>query len=249
MNWNNSVLSVLLRRCGQIALAAGLAAPVCAAERAIRIATIEENRPLVIASKRILQLAYQRIGVPMEFVVVPSRRGQNLVESGDVDGVLVRFFPVPDSVARQISVPIARDEAVAFSTTTHFPVNGYASLQPYVVGYVLGITYFAQQLSNTRTETAPNLESLFRKLDAGRTDVAVDVRSSLCVAQKLGLTNIHILEPALSKGAPGYHALNGKHQALIQKLEVVLQQMENQGEIKHIYDNAMQEFMARCTPP
>lgn len=215
----------------------------------IRISTSPDKRPLVTAGERILTLAYQRIGVPLEFVAIPSKRAQVLIEAGQLDGIMVRFADTPGSAAEKVNVPIIYDEAVVFTRDTNFAVDGYASLKPYLVGYVFGITYFEKKLAESRTVTAPNLESLFRMLDAGRTDVAVDVRSSLCVARKLGLGQIHILEPPLSHGAPGYHALNKKHQDIIARLEPVLQRMEKQGELKRIYEEAMQEYMAHCSAP
>ncbi|MES2260089.1 MAG: hypothetical protein V4724_16325 [Pseudomonadota bacterium] len=94
----------------------------------------------------------------------------------------------------------------------------YDSLRPYRVGYVLGIHLALARLESFRTEAAPDSEMVLRRRATGRTGVAVDLESSLCLAKRMGLDNIHVIKPALE--VQYYQAyLHRRHAALAVRLE------------------------------
>jgi polar amino acid transport system substrate-binding protein len=146
---------------------------------------------------------------------------------------------------QKIATPIAYEELVVFSVNKRFKVAGYRSLQPYSIGYLLGSRIFEEKLKGMSVDTAPNLESLFNKLQAGRTDIAVDSRASFCRARKLGLTKVTILEPSLEKLLAN-HWVSRRHAALIPRLEAVLKKMKQDGAIKKIQEGAWKDFTAQC---
>lgn len=237
MNARFSLLTVLLFFCGVNAVQA---------VEPLRISIPEFSRPSTSTAQKVLLKAYAQLGVPIHFVAVPAVRSLAMWEANQIDGIATRFlnYGPPDSI--RVAAPVTYDEAVVFSFNKEFPIDGYASLKPYVVGYITGVSVFLDRLKAIpKTETAPNLESLFRKLEAGRTEVAIDSRDSLCTAKKLGIKGIVILEPALEK-AHGYHFLHQRHQKLVAPLENVLRAMEKDGTIKQIQEQVMQEFMAQC---
>ena len=204
-------------------------------------------RPSTVTAQKVLVQAYAQLGIKLNFIATPGARTLNMWSTGKLDAVAIKVIDsgLPDSV--KLSVPIAHEEIVVFATKKKLPVDGFDSLKPYVVGYVSGITYLEDRVRNVpQKETAPGLESLFRKLDAGRTDVAVDSRFSYCQVRKLGLNNIHILEPSLEK-RQGYHFLHTRHKQLLPALEAVLHTMEKEGTIKKIQDEVMHEYMEQCT--
>lgn len=216
------------------------------AVQTLQISIPEFNRPSTSMAQKILLKAYAQLGITIHFVAVPAVRGLAMWNTGQVDGITVRFldYGPPDSI--KVSVPVAYDEAVVFTLNKQFSVDGYASLQPYVVGYIAGVSVFLDRLKDIpKKEAAPNLESLFRKLQAGRTEVAIDSRHSLCLARQLGFKDIVILEPSLEK-APGYHYLHQRYANLVAPLEAILRAMEKDGSIKQIQREVMQEFMAHC---
>lgn len=219
--------------------------PAGRAQTGLKIATIEDRRPSVLAAQRVLQTAYGRLDIPIEFVATPVKRFTAEAEAGALDGIAVSLSPDPQSQLRQVKVAITHEEVVVYSAGVHFQVKGYASLQPYLIGAVHGLRHLKNQLPDARVEAAPNIASLFRKLAAGRTDIALDSRASLCLVRQLGLKQIYILEPAVSQPA-GYHYLHPKHQQLIPRLEAVLHKMEADGEIREIYQRALQEYLDQC---
>lgn len=217
------------------------------AERSLDISLPDTNRPSTSTAQRVLEKAYGQLGIKVNFVAVPGARALNMWNAGKLDAIAAKIIDsgLPESI--KLSVPVAFEEVVVFATKKNFTVDGFDSLKPYVVGYVNGITYLDDRLKNIpQRETAPGLESLFRKLEAGRTDVAVDSRFSFCLVRKLGLHEIRILEPSLEKRL-GYHFLHVRHQQLVPAVEAVLRNMEKDGSIRKIQEEVMQEYMEQCT--
>ena len=216
------------------------------AEQSLTISLPDTNRPSTITAQKVLSKAYGQLGIKVNFIAVPGARALSMWNSGQLDAIAAKIIDsgLPDSV--KVNVPIVFEEVVVFATKKNVTVDGFDSLKPYVVGYVSGITYLEDRLKNIpQRETAPGLESMFRKLEAGRTDVAVDSRFSFCLVHKLGLNDIRILEPSLEKRL-GYHFLHKRHQRLVPAIEAVLRNMEKEGSIKKIQDEIMQDYMLQC---
>ncbi|BBB69836.1 ABC transporter substrate-binding protein [Undibacterium sp. YM2] len=216
-------------------------------ERRLDISLSDINRPSTLISQKVLSKAYEQLGIKLNFISTPAARAISMWNAGRLDGISAKVIDsgLPDSI--KVEIPIVYEEAVVFAAKKNLNVDGFDSLKPYVVGYVSGIPYLEDRLKNVaQKETAPSLESLFRKLEAGRTDVAVDSRFSFCVVRKLGLRDIRILEPSLEKRL-GYHFLHVRHQQLVPAVEAVLRNMEKDGSIRKIQEETMQEYMEQCT--
>lgn len=224
---------------------ANLHAGASCAETPLQIGVLDDGRPSATAAKEILRIAYERAGIPVQFVSGPAKRNTGLLQAGKLDGFLFRLTFEPDYEMRTITVPITREDLVVYSAGISFAVKGFQSLAPYSVGYVAGVQVVAEQLKEAQAEAAPSIDSLFRKLDAGRTDIAVDSRFSLCNARQLGLSHIVILEPSLAQ-LNAYHVLHKKHQDAYQKLDAVLQKMEKDGEIKKMNDAVLYRYEEQC---
>ncbi|MFZ6641154.1 substrate-binding periplasmic protein [Undibacterium sp. TC4M20W] len=216
-------------------------------EHRLDISLSDINRPSTVMAQRVLSKAYEQLGIKVNFIATPAVRAISMWNAGRLDAISAKVIDTGLSDSIKVDIPIVYEEAVVFATKKNINVDGFASLKPYVVGYVNGIPYLEDRLKNVpQKETAPGLESLFRKLDAGRTDVAIDSRFSFCLVRKLGLNRIHILEPSLEKRL-GYHFLHARHQQIASALEPVLRNMEKDGSIKKIQEEVMQEFMEQCT--
>ncbi len=196
-------------------------------------------------AQRVLAHAYGQLGITVRFEELPNSRARSLLDSHAIDGVDYRIVDNQVSDLEKIAIPIAYEEFAVFSVNKHFKVAGYQSLQPYTIGHLAGARIFEEKLKGMQVDTAPNLESLFNKLEAGRTDIALDSRSSYCIARKLGLKNVTMLEPSLEK-ILAYHWLSKRHQALIPQLEAVLKKMKQDDTIKRLQDDAWKDFNARC---
>lgn len=86
------------------------------------------------------------------------------------------------------------------------------------------------------------LEQAFKKLDAGRSDLVIEERfAGLQMLNQLGFKGIQLLEPPL-KHYPLYHYIHTRHAALVPQLEETLQQMEQEGVIRTLQEQVMQEL-------
>jgi polar amino acid transport system substrate-binding protein len=212
----------------------------------LQIATSEARRPSSIMSEKILSLAYAQLGITIHLVPVPAARALAMWKSNQLDGIALRVIDIGFADTFRVNIPIAYEDAVVFTNKKQFQVNGYASLKPYVVGYMAGVSYLEDRLKDIpQKDAAPSIESLFRKLDVGRTDLVVESRSSLCTAKSLGYEKISILEPSLEKRM-GYHDLHLRHKALALALEQILSEMEKDGRIKKIQDEVARDFIQNC---
>jgi polar amino acid transport system substrate-binding protein len=202
-----------------------------------------EDRLSVTMAQRVLAAAYQELGQDVQFVKLPVRRG--LVPSNDVDGVGLAVTPDLGPTLNRVDVPIAYEEAAVYATRSDIVPNGYASLRPYLIGYIAGIGYLEAKFQGMRTDPASTLETLFRKLEQGRTDVVVDSRFNSCIIKQLGLQKVVLLQPSLEL-APGFHFLHQRHAALIPRITAVLNRMATDGSIKKIQAQAFKEYRAQC---
>ncbi|MES2049818.1 MAG: transporter substrate-binding domain-containing protein [Pseudomonadota bacterium] len=208
----------------------------------------ENLRVSSVMAQKILLEAYKRIGIKINFLALPAARSILMWDDGRLDGISYRLIDSQLENGIRLTTPITKGDVVAFSIKQRFTVTGYESLQPYLVGYMAGVPFLLERLKNIpRKEPAPSIESLFKKLELGRSDVVVESRLSSCFAQKLGISNIIILEPALETTL-GFHYLHKRQQKLVAPLEKVLRDMESDGTIKKYQDEATRDFMLRCEP-
>ncbi|WP_188566419.1 substrate-binding periplasmic protein [Undibacterium terreum] len=198
-------------------------------------------------TKEVLNYAYARLGVQVNFVDVPMRRGFAEVQAGTMDGITASGIAAIEKMVK-VSVPVTYNDIAVFSVRQQFRVTGYESLRPYSIGMIAGIKYLEERLNGMKLDKAPNVDSLFQKLAAGRTDIVVDALTDYCSARKLGLTEIRILEPVLERRL-AHHFLGERHTALARELETVLAAMEKDGTLKKIQERAEKKYQEQCNSP
>jgi polar amino acid transport system substrate-binding protein len=229
-----------------VALAAlqALAAPV-AWSSSLNFAVTTDDRFSRTIAQRVLTAAYKELGFDVAFTPLPIRRGYAQAETGEVDGLgMTVSLELAPSLLR-IEVPISYEETVVWATRRDIVPNGFASLQPFLIGHIAGVRYFESRLQGMRTDTATSLEALFRKLELGRTDVVTESRFNGCILRQLGLSKVVLLQPSLEV-LSGYHFLHQKHAALVPRITAVLRKMESDGSIKKIHAQALKEYKLRC---
>lgn len=202
-----------------------------------------EDRLSITMAQRVLALVYHELGVEVQYTKLPVRRGY--AQADEVDGVGLGVTPDIGPTLVRIEVPVSYEEAAVYATRADIVPHGYASLQPYVIGHIAGIGYLEARLQGMRTDTATNVESLFRKLEMGRTDVVVDSRFNSCLIKQLNLHKVQLLQPSLET-APGFHFLHMRHAALIPRVTAVLRRMATDGTIKKVQAQALKEYKLLC---
>ncbi|MFZ6754919.1 substrate-binding periplasmic protein [Undibacterium sp. Dicai25W] len=210
----------------------------------LQVADVE--RPSKLMAEKILTQAFNTMHVNVNFIPLPGMRMQVMWKEGRLDGIAGRALSSDLANGVRIDFPVAYEEAVVYTIKKNFIPNGYESLQPYSVGFLAGIPYFDERLKNVpERESAPSIESLFKKLEVGRSDIVVESRFSACVLKKLGIQDVVILEPALER-RPIYVYLHVRHKDLVRELESVLKAMEVDGSVKKLQEQAIAEYRQKC---
>ncbi|HKX40956.1 MAG TPA: transporter substrate-binding domain-containing protein [Burkholderiaceae bacterium] len=240
------VTSVITTRRRLLIQAGGLAllsrvAGAARSETVLRLARLE-NIPDQYVGGEVLRAAYQRLGITVEFVDLPAKRA--LIESsqGRVDGEVHRILAVQSEFPSLIAVrpSINFIEPSAFVKDRDIRIEGWVSIAPYSIGIVRGVGSSERGTNGmSRVEAVGTMDQLMQMVASSRVDVAVnDKFSGVLVNKKLRLdTVVRPLSPPLEH-IPLYHFLHERHRDLVPRVEKVLREMQDSGELERVRDDA-----------
>ncbi len=200
---------------------------------------------------KVLEEAYQRIGIPIYYEPLPSYRAIRLANAGIVDGEISRIAgfqkDFPDLI--MIPVPVTTLEMLVFTKTDTFSVQGWKSLHPYTIAILRGIKLTEMGTDTmTRTFVSDYDQQLFM-LDKGRVDITIFARlEGLDYLCKQNLKKIRMLEPPVIK-VDLYHYVHKKHQPLVEQITRTLEIMEQEGRITEIRNQVFVELMECLNSP
>jgi polar amino acid transport system substrate-binding protein len=214
------MLSRRLIICGMTASLCFGSAQIAATEAPTLVFPSPENlRVGALMAQKILMQAYLKMGVKISFLPMPAARSIAMWDGGHLDGITYRLAEEKLESGLKLSTPGTYGEVVVYSINKQFIIEGYQSLRPYRVGYIAGAPFLTAKLKDIpQKEPAPNIESLFKKLQMGRSDVVIESKLSLCFVHKMGMANVIVLQPALET-ILGYHYLHQRHQHLQAQLK------------------------------
>jgi len=215
----------------------------------MRIARIE-GVPDQAVGGEILQVVYQRIGLPLEFVDLPAKRALMESSSGRLDGEIQRVPAVAQEYPALLPVqePIMFIEPSVFSTTVAPVITGWDSIRPYSIGIARGVGSSERGTRGMpRVTDFTDMEQLMRVVVSGRVDVAVNDRfSGELILRRLGLEKqVKVLTPPLEH-IDLFHFVHERHRALVPRLEAVIRQMRLSGELQRIRQGAMDRLLAEA---
>jgi len=217
-----------------------------AAEDTVVVATIDGLAD-VPAARTIMEEAYRRIGVQVEFRMFTAAEALRKSNAGEVDAELQRIDGIsaryPNLV--QVPIPINLIQGVAYSRKYRFPVTGWHSLRPYRVGIVEGIQFAEVNTYGMEVQGYGTYADLVGALARDEVDVAVmpriEGRSTLGVVR---LDDIVEMEGVLESQFL-YHYVNRNRSDLVDRLRPVLKEMLISGETRRIHDRALAAAGAR----
>jgi len=201
--------------------------------------------PITAISARVVSEAYKRLGIQVHIEKFPSERSIVQANNGNVDGDVCRIKGLDDTYTNLIMVPVAVNifEVVVFTKDVNFPVKGWDSLEPYTIGIKIGTKFAEMGTKGMTVAPVPTNKQLFLMLNLGRTDLVVTSRGTgLYELKQLQVKGIHAMEPSLSKRKL-YHYVHKKHRSVIPALTKVLQEMEAEGRIEEIRQEAVAELL------
>ena len=200
-----------------------------------------------ITAKRILMSAYSKIGISLKFEELPGERSLLFANNGDTDGELVRIGGIQDKYPNLIQIPISigYDKILVYSKKYYFKVQGWKSLKPYKIDYMHGFKLAEQKTKDMDTEMVKKVDQGLKKLIAGRSDLFIGSVGFQCSINKLNLPEIKALNPPIDTVVL-FHYLHKRHKDMAEKLETVLKQMKESGEMKLLQEQSKLDFLSKC---
>lgn len=195
-----------------------------ASEREIVIGTlsdVDSSHP----TYQLVQEAYRRIGVRTRLLSLPYERSEYEANRGRiVDAELARTSEAetlfPNLV--KIDVPLQPVTVTVFTSNPDLKVRSYADLQDLRIDTVRGMQVVVSRLGNLPYTEVATIEQIFKRLESGRSDVAVlpgDVAS--IVLERMNIRGVYQLTPNLEELLL-YHWLHLQHADLAEPLAKAL---------------------------
>jgi ABC-type amino acid transport substrate-binding protein len=202
----------------------------------------------------VLPQIYDKIGYTISVEPKPARRAQYEAVKGIVDGEILRIwtYGIENPNLIRVPTPYYHLETMAFFLKdSNIQITTKDDLSKYKIAKVRGVKH-----TNNITEGLDNIlnfsgtEQMFRFLIAGRADIALtNTNDGLVVIQANGFENIRWLSEPLAT-LDLYHYVNEEQIHLIDKIDAVIQEMKENGELEKITREAeMQLGIERITDP
>ena len=195
------------------------------------------KNPMIPIASRILDVAYQKLGIQFKVKKYTTARASVLANRGVNDGELFNSNLNSKASINLIKVPVVLSvgQLMLFTKNTALQINGWASLANYSVGSHVGLNEIKQhqnELNNVHLLTNPT--NLFTLLERERLDVVILPRlMGLQLLNETKFTDINMLPMPLEENKL-YHYLHIKHQELVPQITQVLQAMQDSGELASI---------------
>jgi polar amino acid transport system substrate-binding protein len=176
--------------------------------------------------------AFRRAGLRLKLIRLPAERALLNANAGIEDGEISRVAGIEKAYPNLVPVPekLIDHHFVAFTRDAKLKNASWDSLQPFTVGYIRGYKIIERNIRpGTQTTPANDAEQLFTMLDKGRIDIAVYRRwEGLVLAQKLGIKDVHIIEPSLAE-AGIYIYLHKKYADKVPLIAAALREIKAEG--------------------
>lgn len=193
------------------------------------------------AMNAVLSKCFNRMGMTLEIIPMPSKRSLENANSGTEDGNFVRTDNITQAYPNLLKVPenICVNRIVVFSKNTNIKVSGWKSLLPYHVVYVNGWRNCERELKNPKAKTVvKNEKLLFTLLEKERAEVGIFGESTgLEVMRTLGYSDIKALEPPIVV-SDLFLYVHKKHEDLIPEIVKNLKMMKKDGTYEKIFNHA-----------
>lgn len=203
-------------------------------------------------SQRVLEEAYQTLGIEIVIELYPGKRALALSGAGQVDGELFRIDGIENQFPNLIKVPTPINvlEGVYIAMPPHPVIKDWAALAPYTVGTQRGIKFVDKGLQGIpmlRRLTVNKNDQLLVALETGRIDVAIMARLNALVLLTSQRSSKAVIGENPLVVHPLYHYLHRSHEHLVGKLNQVLQTMKKEGRINAIRQHYINDLGARSS--
>jgi len=213
-------------------------------ENSIYIAVIDDV-PSTTMAVRLLEVAYQRLGLEMKTLVAPSRRALMMADNGKLDGDLFRIESVAADYPNltQVDYPLLEGGLFAVvrdPTAQTMPEPGDKPLQVAVRRGIIIAEQTAEALGMEPLHTE-SYEQMLKLLERGRVELALvsDIEGLSPLASGRWSQFVVLPEPVIHFQL--YHYVNRRHGNLARELAQVLEELEFEGVKDDIRERTLEE--------
>lgn len=192
---------------------------------------------------------YKKLGIEITTEPRPANRAQTEVEMGFKDGEIMRIFDYGNENKEVIRVPTPyhSEETTAFvKRNSNFSINSKDDLKDLKVVKVTGVKH-----TNNITTDMPNVysinntEFMMKYLKAGRADVALTGKiNGLAAIERFDYDDIVVIKKPLAT-FNAYHYIHKKHKELVPRVDNMIREMKQSGELEIIIKQATIDVMNR----
>jgi polar amino acid transport system substrate-binding protein len=189
----------------------------------------------------ILKIAYGRIGINISVVKYPGKRSLHEANLGHIDGEIQRVIGLETHYPNLIRVPTPVNyvEPHFFSKNKNITLANCQALENFTVGIVRGIIY--QEICSKKANkviVVDDFNVLMKLIRTGRIDIAIAAKvNGLSGLARLNMKSVYLLSPPPLKPIELYHYLHKKNAHLVPKINPVLKEMRESGELEGIRKN------------
>ncbi|MCJ8314035.1 MAG: ABC transporter substrate-binding protein [Saccharospirillaceae bacterium] len=181
---------------------------------------------------------YRRMGIEVEFDIVPGERAVKKTIEGYYQALDARFIN-PEVFVNLIPVqePIYYTHNInAYSLTRLSPINNYKDLEPYIIAFPRGVQLQKKihaLVPNLQTFNSPDFEVTYKALLQNRADIIVisDVVINVIFDEEVKKTLFKLNKQPLEV-INTYHHLHQSQAHLEPRLSKIIREMKGQGYFK-----------------
>jgi len=190
---------------------------------------------------------YKKLGIKVTISPLPGKRAQSEAVSGELDGEIMRVWSYGEENPTTIRVPTPyyHLETMPFvKKGSEIKISNKEDLKRYGLVKVLGVKHTNNiTMGMPKVQSIGNTERMMKFLNAGRADIALtNTINGRLVLEKLGIRDIVAMENPLEV-LHLYHYIHVKHKEIIPKVDAVIKQMKDSGELRILIKKAEQKVI------
>lgn len=202
-----------------------------------------QKSPSQQLSTIILNESYKSLGIDLTVYHIPGGKASRYAQIGKVDGEVSRVQGAEQRFDNLIRVPepVNYLEAAVFTKEVDIEVEGWDSLQPYVIGVPFGAKFVTDHTQGMRQVLVPNDLHLLTMLALDELELVVNpLIDGLGRIRQQQLFHVRLLHPSLSKEYL-YHYLHKKHEELVPRISEAIHSLKASGRLEEL----RHEFVAQ----
>ena len=206
-----------------------------------------ENLPEQEIGERLLKEVYKRAGIEIEVEAMSGVRALEAANSGERDGETLRIWSVGEKFPSLIRVPtpLSALTTQAFAKKdSNITLSSPDELKKFSIVITRGVAHTKDITSDLENvHEVPSEDLLMPFVEAGRAELALtSLENGMVILKNAGITDVVAVENPL-KVHPLYHYVNEKNKDLVPKIDAVIKEMTDTGELEKLQKQYAQDIL------